>query len=299
MQIIPGSSNLSLASKLSQETGYELLPADIGKFKDGELKVQVHGNIGKEVVIVQSTGNSVNDNLIELLLIADTAKRAGATTIAAIIPYFGYSRQDKCTYKNGPIPASLLAKIIQSAGITEIITLDLHSIHIEGYFDIPVANLTTETIFFPIINANKNTIIVSPDIGAIARAKNYSSMISLDLVIINKTRDQNGRPYCSTEIIGDANGKDCIIIDDIVDGGDTLCLAAEILLSNKAKSIRAIATHGILSGNAVSKIADSAIEKLYISDSVPLKTQSSKIELLPINELIAKFLKTRLHSQLI
>lgn len=290
MKIISGSSNPKLASRISQEIGAKLLDTKIDNFSDSELRVQVSDNIGKDIIIVQSTSTPVNNHLMELLFLADTAKRAGAQNIIAIIPYFGYSRQDRCTYKYGPISASLVIKMLESAGITEIITLDLHSSQLEGMFNVPVTNLSTESIFFPILKNKKNIIAVSPDIGGIQRARNYSSLLGVDLAIINKSRDMNNIPSMS-EIIGDVAGKDCIIVDDIVDGANTVCMATELLLKNGAASVRAIITHAVLSGDAITKIENSSLENIYVSDSIYHEKLPDKFTVIPIHELIGRCFK--------
>jgi ribose-phosphate pyrophosphokinase len=272
MKIISGSSNRKLAEKIAKNLGLKLLDTKISRFGDSELKVQVNDNIGDEVAIIQSTNAPVNDHLMELLLLADTAKRAGAKRIVAIVPYFGYSRQDRCTYKYGPISASLVIRMLEASGITEVITFDLHSQQLEGMFNIPVTNLSTESIFFSMLEHMKNIIIVSPDIGGISRARNYSSLMGADLAIINKSRDQNNQCAMS-EIIGKVQGKNCIIVDDIVDGAATICLATELLLANGALSVEATVTHGVLSGNAMEKIDNSKLSHLYISDTQQKQTK--------------------------
>ena len=290
MQIISGLSNPKLAKRISHEIGAELLDTKIDNFSDGELRVQVLGNIGKDVMIVQSTSAPVNNHLMELLLLADTAKRAGSQNIIAVIPYFGYSRQDRCTYKHGPISASLVIKMLESAGITKIITLDLHSSQLEGMFNVPVTNLSTESIFFPVLENKKNIIAVSPDIGGIPRARNYSSLLGVDLAIINKSRDMNNISSMSG-IIGNVAGKDCIIVDDIVDSASTVCMATELLLENGATSVRAIITHAVLSGDAITKIENSSLKNIYISDSIYHEKLPDKFTVLPIYELIGKCFK--------
>ena len=285
MKIISGSSNPNLAKLISKEIGHELLNTKIDNFNDGEIRVQVFDDLGEDIIIVQSTSTPVNNNLMELLLLADTAKRAGAKNIVAIIPYFGYSRQDRCTYKHGPISASLVIKMIEAAGITEIITLDLHSNQLEGMFNIPVKNLSTENIFFPLLYNKKNIIVVSPDIGGIARARNYSSLLGSDLAIINKSRDTNNIPTMS-EVIGNVQGKNCIIIDDIVDGASTICMAANLLLASGAANIEVVVTHAVLSGNAISKIEQSFIKNIYISDSIHHQHLPAKFKVLAVHELI-------------
>jgi ribose-phosphate pyrophosphokinase len=287
MKIISGLSNPGLAAKITNEINAELLSTKIDNFSDGELRVQVDGNIGQDVIIVQSTNTPANDHLMELLLLADTAKRAGAKNIIAVIPYFGYSRQDRCSYKNGPISASLVIKMIESAGITHVITLDLHSTQLEGVFNIPITNLSTESVFFSTYENKENTIIVSPDIGGVARARNYSSLFGTDLAIVNKTRDHNN--ICSmSEVIGNVKGKHCIIVDDIIDGASTLCMATDLLLKQGAKSVEAIITHAVLSHDAHAKINNSKVHKIYVTDSIYHEKLSDRFTTLPIHELIGK-----------
>ncbi|NDA90894.1 MAG: ribose-phosphate diphosphokinase, partial [Alphaproteobacteria bacterium] len=226
MQIISGSSNKLLAKKIAENTGYKLLNTEIRNFGDGELRVEVQDKIEEDVIIVQSTSSPVNDHLMELLLLIDTAKRAGARNIIGVIPYFGYSRQDRSTYQHGPISASLVVKLLEGAGITKIITLDLHSKQLEGVFNVPIFNFDPASIFFPFYKNSQEIVVVSPDIGGIARARNFCSLFGKDLAVINKYRDTNNECFMS-KIIGNVKNKKCIIIDDIVDSGNTLCKAAQ------------------------------------------------------------------------
>lgn len=288
MKIISGSSNPILAQTIAKIIGAEILNTRIDNFSDGELRIQIDGNIGSDVIIVQSTSTPVNNHLMELLLLADTAKRAGAKNIKAIIPYFGYSRQDRCTYKHGPISASLVIKMLETSGITEIITLDLHSAQLEGMFNIPVKNLSTETIFFPVLENKQNIIIVSPDIGGITRARNYSNLLGIDFAIINKSRDTNNIASM-TEIIGNVEGKNCIIVDDIIDGANTICMASELLLERGALSVEAIVTHAVLSDKANDRINNSKIKNIYISDSIYHSNLSEKFTVMAIGKLISIF----------
>jgi len=286
MKIISGSSNPNLSKRIAKAIGADLLNTKTDNFSDGELRVQVIDNIGTDVMIVQSTSTPVNDHLMELLLLVDTAKRAGVHNIIAIIPYFGYSRQDRCTYKYGPISASLVIKMLELAGVTEIITLDLHSTQLEGMFNIPVKNLSTESIFFPCLQNKENIIVVSPDIGGTIRARNYSSLLGSDLAIINKSRDTNNISSMS-EIIGNVQGKNCLIVDDIVDGASTVCMATELLFENGAATVEAIITHAVLSGDAISKIEKSSLKNIYISDSIYQSNLPAKFQIMAIDELIA------------
>lgn len=293
MKIISGLSNPDLAARIADELSIELLSTKIDNFHDGELRVQVDGQIGKDIIIVQSTNTPVNDHLMELLLLADAAKRAGAKNITAVIPYFGYSRQDRCTYKNGPISSSLVIKMIETAGVNHVITLDLHSTQLEGMFNIPITNLSTESIFFSAGESKQNTIIVSPDIGGIPRARNYCSLFGMDLAIVNKTRDINNSCLMS-EIIGDIDNKNCIIVDDIVDGANTLCKATELLMEKGAKSVEAIITHAVLSGDAIKKIEKSEVSKVYVTDSIYHKKLPNKFTTFPIHELVGVVIKNQI-----
>ena len=293
MQIISGSSNSQLASKIAQNTGYKLLNTKIRNFSDGELKVEVNDNIDENVIIVQSTSPPVNDRLIELLLLIDTVKRAGAKNIIAITPYFGYSRQDYCAYKHGPLSASLVIKLLETAGITKLITLDLHSKQLEGVFSVPLINLEPTSVFFPFYDKQDNSgeiVIVSPDIGGINRARNFSSLVNKGLVIVNKTRDSNNQCF-AREVIGDVKNKKCIIIDDIVDSATTLCKAAELLKKKGAGTIEAYVTHAVLSSSAKEKIMSSPISRIIVSDSIYHEALPSKFVIARIDQLISCILQ--------
>ncbi|MFK7967816.1 MAG: ribose-phosphate diphosphokinase [Rickettsiaceae bacterium] len=286
MQIISGSSNQPLAQRIAQNTGYKLLKTKIGNFSDGELKVEIQDNIGKDVIIIQSISHPVNDHLIELLLLVDTARRAGAQNIISVVPYFAYIRQDRCTYKYGPISASLVIKLLEAAGVTKVITLDLHSKQLEGVFNVPIINLDPASIFFPFYNDDVNIVVVSPDIGGIARANNFSIFLGKDLVIMNKIRDVDNECYMN-KIIGNVENKKCIIIDDIVDTGGTICKAAELLRSNGALNIEAYVTHPVLSADSKEKIMNSQIDKIFVSDSIYHGSMPSKFVVTYIDELIS------------
>jgi ribose-phosphate pyrophosphokinase len=286
MQIISGSSNQPLAQRLAKITGYKLLKTKIGNFSDGELRVEIQDNIEENVIIVQSMSHPVNDRLMELLLLVDTVKRAGAKNITALIPYFGYSRQDRCTYKYGPISASLVIKLLEAAGVTKVITLDLHSKQLEGVFNVPIINLDPASIFFPFYKDDINTVVVSPDIGGIARANNFSLFLDKDLVIINKTRDADNECSMST-IIGNVKDKKCIIIDDIVDSGSTLCKAAELLRSNGALNIEAYITHPVLSSDSKERIMNAQIDKIFVSDSIYHSSLPDKFIVTFIDQLLS------------
>ncbi|MGC0372063.1 MAG: hypothetical protein DGJ47_000768 [Rickettsiaceae bacterium] len=285
MQIISGSNSLKLATKLAKHINAKLLNYKVAKHPDSELKIQINDPISGNVIIVQSTHYPVNDSLMELALLADAVKRAGAQKIIAVIPYFGYSRQNSINNKNAPLAANFVIKMLELSGITQIITCDLHSKTLEAMFSIPVKNLPTLNAFIPYIKPIDNKIIISPDIGSIARCRSYADSLSVDMAIINKYRREDNQ--CVMDgIIGDVSGKNCIIIDDIVDSAGTLCQAATLLQNNGAKTVQAIVTHAVLSGNALQKINDSQIEKIYISDSIA-SVNHPKIQTISIAETLA------------
>lgn len=293
MQIIPGSSNYKLAEKIAIKSGYDLLQPTITKFADGELKIQIEEEISDKVVILQSTCRPANDNLLELIFIADTARRAGAKEIIAVIPYFGYSRQDRCTHKHGPISSSAVIKMIEAAGVTKVITVDLHSAQLEGMFSVPIINIEPLELFTSQIDKNKDTVIVSPDIGGINRARYISMYLGLDLAIINKSRDSNNNVNMQ-EILGNVSRKNCVLIDDIVDSAGTLCKAAELLSINGAKNVQAMVSHGVLSGNAIDKILSSSISTIHITDSIFQSNLPDKFIQTSIAKRIAFYLQKSL-----
>lgn len=284
MKIISGQSNPILAKRIAKEIGAEIIETKIENFNDGELRVQVMDPMGNDLIIVQSTCTPVNDHLMELLLLADTAKRAGVRNITAIVPYFGYSRQDRCTYKFGPLSASLVIKMIETSGITRLLTLDLHSSQLEGVFNIPIINLDPASIFFNEIENTEDTIVVSPDIGGIPRARNFSSLLGRDLAIINKSRTADNESVMS-EVIGEIKNKRCVLVDDIVDSGGTICKASELLMKNGAKEVICFISHAVLSGSAAHKINQSPIKRVYVSDSIIHQQLPDKFKTVQIHEL--------------
>ena len=291
MIIIAGSSNPSLAKNIAAKIVAPCIQANIKRFEDQELRIQVEGRLyEQDAIIIQSTSKPANDHLIELLLLADTARRAGASRIIAIIPYFGYSRQDRPSYAHGPISASLVANLLEAAGIDRVITLDLHSKQIEGFFKIGVQNLDPFTLFVHLFADKKDHIIVSPDIGGLTRAKEFSHNLGYPLAVINKTRSPAGE--CSMDkVIGEVKAKHCIIVDDIIDTAGTICKAAELLMSKGALSVTACVTHPVLSGNAITLIDESALRKLYVTNSIIHPNLSNKIEVIAIDEILANSLK--------
>ena len=281
MKIITGSSNQPFAQKVAEHCFTDLVPAELNRFSDGEICVEVQENIrGKDVFLVNSTCTPVNESLMELLIMIDTAKRSSAKRITAVIPYFGYARQDRKSASRTPITAKLVADLLQKAGAHRILTMDLHAGQIQGFFDIPVDDLTSRVVFAKDIRRNisteEPTVFVSPDAGGAVRARKFADMFHGDIAIVDKRRPRAGVSEVMA-LIGDVKGKHAILVDDIVDSGGTLCKAAEAILDAGALSVRAYITHGVLSNGASKKIEASKLEELVISDSIPYDGKSTKV----------------------
>jgi ribose-phosphate pyrophosphokinase len=292
-KLIPGTSNKTLAEAVAKILSLPITHCDISQFQDKEISIVINDNLAdQDVFIIQSTSSPANDTLMELLFIADTARRSNAKSITAVIPYYGYGRQDKKIDSNGPISASCVAMLLEAVGINNIITVDLHSQHIEEFFRISVTNLCTTEIFAELIKNDDNAVIVSPDAGGIARARKISEYLNLPFILINKRRSKPGQCHAES-IVGDVKDKVCYIIDDIVDTAGTLCSAADILMTSGAKEVHACVTHGVLSSGASERIEKSALKSLCISDSVDNSENvfSNKIKITSIAELIAKQMK--------
>ncbi len=271
MKIVACNSNRPLAEAVATSLGIPLTRASIRRFADMEVFVEIHENVrGEDVFVVQSTSYPANDNLMELLITLDALRRSSARRVTAVIPYFGYARQDRKTASRSPISAKLVANLITEAGANRVLTLDLHADQIQGFFDIPVDNLYAAPLFKTDIQhrfAGREVMIVSPDIGGVLRARNLASRLNCDLAIIDKRRERAGVSEVMN-IIGDVAGMDCILVDDICDSGGTLCNAAVALMAEGARSVSVYTTHGVLSGGAVARIAASPIEMLTITDSI-------------------------------
>jgi len=272
MKILACNSNKELAEAISSYIGVKLADATIRKFSDGEIFVKINENIrGEDVYIIQSTSPPVNDNLIELLITIDAAKRASARRITAVIPYFGYGRQDRKDEGRTSISAKLVANLITSAGANRVVTTDLHAGQIQGFFDIPLDNLFSVNEMIQDmekITFEKNTLaIVSPDVGGVVRARAFAKRINASLVIIDKRREKAGESEVMN-IIGEINNRICILLDDIADSAGTLCNAALALKQNGAKEIYSYIVHGVLSKDAVEKIKNSDIKELVLTDSI-------------------------------
>ncbi|WP_298430313.1 ribose-phosphate pyrophosphokinase [uncultured Jannaschia sp.] len=278
-KIISGNANRPLAKgiarRMSMHRGVQvgLVDARVERFNDGEIFVEVFENVrGEDMFIVQSTSNPANDNLMELLIMADALRRSSAARITAVIPYFGYARQDRRTKARTPISAKLVANLIAGSGIERVLTMDLHAAQIQGFFDIPVDNLYASPIFALDIlhhfkGAMDDVMVVSPDVGGVARARELAQRIKAPLSIVDKRREKAGE-VAEMTVIGEVAGKRCIIVDDICDTAGTLCKAADVLIDAGATEVHAYITHGVLSGPAVGRITKSQLKSLVISDSI-------------------------------
>jgi ribose-phosphate pyrophosphokinase len=289
-QIISGTANPKFAQKVADFLGKKLADIEVNRFSDGEINVNIRDSVrGQDVFVIQPTCVPANDNLMELLIIVDALKRSSAGTINAVIPYFGYARQDKKAAPRVPITAKLVADMLEVAGVNRVITIDLHASQIQGFFSIPVDHLVGASLFVEYIrNKNlKNPIIASPDVGGVARARAYAAKLDFDLVIVDKKRDKANS--CEVmNIIGDVKGRDVIILDDMVDTAGTLTQAANVLKEKGASSVMACCTHGVLSGPAFDRISNSALDELVITDTISLKKQHEKITVLTACEITAK-----------
>ncbi len=294
MKIVSGNSNLPLAKKISKHLGVPLVDATIKKFPDKEIFVEIKENVrGEDVFVIQSTSFPANDHVMELLITIDALKRGSAKRIAAIVPYYGYARQDRKSGPRTPISAKLLANLISVAGANRALMVDLHAGQIQGFFDIPTDNLFAAPVFISDIKKkfkSGNTIIVSPDVGGVVRARAIAKRVDCDLAIIDKRRERASVSEVMN-IIGEVEDKDCILIDDICDTAGTLTNAATALKNDKAKSVYAYITHGVLSNPAIERIENSPIDKMIITDSILARDDvinSNKIDILSIAPLIGE-----------
>ena len=295
MKIMAGNSNLPLARAIAGYLEMPLTDASVRRFADEEIFVEIHENVrGEDLFIVQSTSYPANDNLMELLIAIDACRRASAKRITAVIPYFGYARQDRKPGPRTPISAKLVANLITEAGADRVLAVDLHAGQIQGFFDIPTDNLFAAPTMAADIQARygeNDLVVVSPDVGGVVRARALAKRLdNAPLAIVDKRRERPGESEVMN-IIGEVSGRNCIMIDDIVDSGGTLCNAAQALLDAGAKSVTAYITHGVLSGGAIARIAGSKLQELVITDSI-LPTDAAKdskrIRILPIAPLIGE-----------
>lgn len=297
MKILAGNSNKPLAEAIVACMNLELTNASIKRFSDMEIFVEIHENVrGEDVFVIQATSYPANDNLMELLISLDALRRASARRVTAVIPYFGYARQDRKTGGRTPITAKLVANLVTQAGAGRVLTLDLHSGQIQGFFDIPVDNLFSAPVFtddMQKIYDNGEPVVVSPDVGGVVRARAIAKRIHADLAIIDKRREKAGVSEVMN-IIGEIKGRPCILVDDIVDSAGTLCNAATALMEAGAKSVSAYVTHGVLSGGAVGRVSASPLKELVITDSIQATEAVrlvNNIRQLSIAPLMAKAIK--------
>ena len=297
MKIIAGNSNLPLSSDVGKYLQIDLAKASIRRFADEEVYVEIKENIrGEDVFVIESTSYPANDNLMELLVIIDALKRASAKRITAVLPYFGYARQDRKPGPRTPISAKLVANLISTAGADRVLTVDLHAEQIQGFFDIPTDNLFAGPVFSRDIKDQfdlSNLVAVSPDIGGVVRARAIASKFGASIAIVDKRRPKAGESEVMN-IIGDVNEKDCIILDDIIDSAGTICNAADKLIDIGAKSVTAYVTHGVLSGKALSRIKDSKLKEVVITDTIN-NTENAKelekIRIIPISDLLGEAIR--------
>lgn len=297
MKLISGNSNIPLTQEIARYLDTSPIKANVKRFADNEVFVEILENMrGEDVFVIQPTSYPANDHIMELLVMIDALKRSSAKRITAVLPYYGYARQDRKAGPRTPISAKLVANILTTAGANRVLTLDLHAGQIQGFFDIPLDNLFAEPVFTKDIKKtlpNNDIVVVSPDVGGVVRARAYAKRIDASLAIIDKRREKAGISEVMN-IIGEIKGKDCIIVDDIVDSAGTLCNAAEALVGNGAASVYAYITHGVLSGKALERIAGSSLTKLVITDSICPTEQvlkTPKIKIVSIAPLLAEAIR--------
>ena len=297
MKILTGNSNKHLSQKISKFLKNRLVNSNIRKFADGDIYIEINENIrGNSIFLIQSVSSPANDNLMELLLSIDALKRSSAKNITAVIPYFGYARQDRKVVPRTSISAKLVSNLIAKAGADRVVTVDLHSGQIQGFFDIPVDNLFATPIFARHIKKKlkrNNIICVAPDVGGTARARALGKLLNVDLAIVDKRRPAPGKSEVMN-VIGNVKNKTCILVDDIIDSGGTIVNAASELKKRGAKDVHVYVTHGVLSGNAVEKIKKSSIKNLVVTDTIDnsMKVKKAKnIEVLTISNLVGEAIK--------
>ncbi|MEC9347115.1 MAG: ribose-phosphate pyrophosphokinase [Pseudomonadota bacterium] len=297
MIVLTGNSNPVLASQIADYLGVPLTNASVKRFADEEVYVEIHENVrGEDAFVVQSTSFPANDHLMELLICIDALRRASARRITAVLPYFGYARQDRKPGPRTPISAKLVANLIEKAGADRVLTVDLHAGQIQGFFDIPLDNLYAGPELITDIKArygDQNLMVISPDVGGVVRARYFAKRLDADLAIVDKRRERAGVSEVMN-VIGDVVGRHCILVDDMVDSAGTLCNAATALLERGALSVSAYVSHGILSGGAVNRVAGSALESLVVTDTIRATdavAAEPKIRQVSIANLLAEAIK--------
>ncbi len=291
--IFSGTSNPELSEEIAKYLEQPLSKASIKRFSDGEISVQISESVrGKDVFIIQPTSSPTNDNLMELLIMTDALKRSSAKSITAVVPYYGYARQDRKAAPRVPITAKLVANLMEISGITRMVTVDLHASQIQGFFDIPVDNLYGAILFMDYIKAKnfKNPIIASPDIGGVARARYFANKLGLDMVIVDKRREKANESEVMN-IIGEVEGKDIILIDDMVDTAGTMVKAASALKKLGATSVMACCTHPVLSGPAYERLEEGELDELVVANTIPMSQKCDKIKMLSTAPMLGEVIR--------
>ncbi|HIP51246.1 MAG TPA: ribose-phosphate pyrophosphokinase [Campylobacterales bacterium] len=300
--LFSGTANPELAQQISKELDLPLSEARIKQFSDGEINVKIEESVrGKDVFIIQPTSAPANSNLMELLIMTDALKRSSAKSITAVVPYYGYARQDRKAEPRVPITAKLVANLMETAGIMRMITIDLHASQIQGFFDIPVDNLYGAVLFKEYIQSKnfKNPVVASPDIGGVARARYFAKSLGLDMVIVDKRREKANESEVMN-IIGDVTGKDVIMIDDMIDTAGTMVKGAAALKANGATSVMACCTHAVLSGPAYERIQKGELDELVITDTIKTTDNSvkcDKIKVLSTSKMMAEVIRRVYHNE--
>lgn len=292
LRVVTGTANPLLAEKICQHLGVALTPALVTTFTDGEIRVEIGDNVrGDDVFVVQPTCSPVNNNLMELCLLLDALKRASAGRVTAVVPYYGYARQDRKVGPRVPISAKVVADFISVAGVNRVLTVDLHSGQIQGFFDIPVDNLYAAEVLLDYMQTLGNEkVVVSPDAGGTERARSYAKRLGASLAIVDKRRESPGCAQ-AMEVIGDVRGKIAIVLDDMIDTAGTMCEAGKVLIEHGAKEVIACATHPVLSGPAISRLEQSVFSRVVVTDTIPLATEavsSPKFKVISVSGLLAR-----------
>jgi len=298
-KVFSGTANEAFSKAVAKYLSMPLSEATINRFSDGEISIQISESVrGRDVFIIQSTCAPANSNLMELLIMTDALKRSSANSITAIVPYFGYARQDRKAAPRVPISAKLVANLFETAGIDRVVTLDLHAGQIQGFFDIPVDNLYGSIVFTDYVRRKnlKNPIIASPDIGGVARARNFAKNMGLEIVIVDKRREKANEAEVMN-IIGNVEGKDVILIDDMIDTAGTIVKAAAALKKNGATSVMAFCSHPVLSGPAHDRILKGELDELVVTDTIPLAQENEKITVLSVAHLFSEVIRRIYHNE--
>lgn len=292
-RIFTGNAHKEFSKQVAKVLDIQISQAEVGRFSDGEISIRLCESVrGKDVFVIQPTCAPTNDNLMELLVMVDALKRSSANSINAIMPYFGYARQDRKAAPRVPITAKLVADLLQRAGITRLITMDLHAGQIQGFFDIPVDNLYGSIVFKEHIATRefKNPVVASPDIGGVARARYFAKLLGLDIVIVDKRREKANESEVMN-VIGNVEGKDVILIDDMIDTAGTMVKAASAFKQKGATNVIALGTHAVFSGPAYERILKSEIDEVIVTDTIPLQQSCEKIKILSVAPLFAEVIK--------